>query len=329
LSFSSFYSLTGVEANAKVTLSFVFRGKGMETQNAQGRRVWFRDWAEVLGREPIPPHRQANYRRWIIQYLGFCKAKQFVVCKESAQAFAAEPEVASAADLNGCKQALNWFFRRAGERMAAGRLPLPPALAKDVPPPAESDLGQTEWERRLIEVIRTRQLLWRTEQTYRMWAWRFAQFLDKTPVASAGGDDIRRFLTHLATRERIAAGTQRQALNALVFLLQEAYGKELGDFSGYAPARRWMRIPDVLTVDECLGLFGQLTGTTRLMAELMYGSGLRLLELLRLRVKDVDLVRGLITVRGGKGDKSGSGSALEIELSLILIKYYSFGLGNN
>jgi site-specific recombinase XerD len=90
-----------------------------------------------------------------------------------------------------------------------------------------------------------------------------------------------------------------------------------------------MRIPDVLTVDECLGLFGQLTGTTRLMAELMYGSGLRLLELLRLRVKDVDLVRGLITVRGGKGDKSGSGSALEIELSLILIKYYSFGLGNN
>ena len=266
-------------------------------------RVWFKDWNEVLEREALATPDRVRYRHWIIQYLKFCKDNHAIVCETTAQTFEIRPDIVNVPEASICKQALTWFFRRAQERAVAKIGPPSSTLSNDVPPPAKTDLGNTEWERRLIERIRTRHLLWRTEQTYRMWAWRFARFLGSLPIESAGGEDIRRFLTHLATRERIAVATQKQALNALVFLLQEVYQKKLGDFSDYTPARRWTRIPDVLTRDECLCLFDQLTGTTKLMAELMYGSGLRLLELLRLRVKDVDLMRGLVTVRGGKGDK--------------------------
>ncbi|MDP2991558.1 MAG: integron integrase [Kiritimatiellota bacterium] len=277
----------------------------MDNQVNQNSRVWFRNWDVILAQEPIPHQEQERYRHWIIRYLKFCKDSHAVVCQETAKMLENRPDVAGMPEARDCQKALAWFFRRAQEQIVMpARADSPPAtFSGDIPPPAKADLGNTEWERRLIECIRRRHLLWRTEQTYREWAGRFAQFLGNQPVELAGGDDIRRFLTHLATRERIAAATQKQALNALVFLLREVYQKELGDFSDYTRARRWTRIPDVLTRDECQCLFDQLTGTTRLMAELMYGSGLRLLELLRLRVKDVDLMRGLVAVRAGKGDK--------------------------
>jgi integron integrase len=213
-----------------------------------------------------------------------------------------------------CKTALTWFFLSADDpaanpvsadpaTAADTRVPMPTALTSETPPPAQADLGATPWERRLIERIRLNHLLWRTEQTYRAWAWKFAAFLQSKPVEEADHDDVRRYLTHLAVHERVTAKTQQQALNALVFLLREALGKELGDFSDFYRARRWGRVPVVLTREECQQLFDQLTGTTRLMAELMYGGGLRLMELLRLRVKDVDLMRCTTTVRSGKGDK--------------------------
>lgn len=277
----------------------------MDSQSSRSKRVWFLNWNMILAQESIPPPEQEQCRHWIIRYLKFCKDTHAVVCRESASVFEKRPDMVQASEVANCRKALDWFFRRAQEQstVASESGSSPATLSGDVPPLAKTDLGKSEWERRLIECIRRRHLLWRTEQTYRIWAWRFAQFLGSLPVESAGGDDIRRFLTHLATRERIASATQKQALNALVFLLREVFQKELGDFSEYTRARQWTRIPDVLTRDECLRLFDQLTGTTRLMAELMYGSGLRLLELLRLRVKDVDLMRGLVTVRGGKGGK--------------------------
>jgi integron integrase len=114
---------------------------------------------------------------------------------------------------------------------------------------------------------------------------------------------MKGFLSELAVRWRVSVATQKQALNALVFLFREALGHEPGDLSGYELSRRGRRLPTVLTRPECTRLFEALTGTARLMAELMYGSGLRLTELLRLRIKDVDLERAQILVRAGKGDK--------------------------
>jgi integron integrase len=140
-----------------------------------------------------------------------------------------------------------------------------------------------------------------------MWGQRFARWLqgrrpDASPEAAQEAD-VRDYLSDLATRQRVSASTQKQALNALVFLMREALGRTLGDLGAFARARRTERVPSVLSRQECQQLMSGLEGTTKLMAELMYGSGLRLMELLRLRVKDVDLERGMLVVRAGKGDK--------------------------
>jgi hypothetical protein len=107
-------------------------------------------------------------------------------------------------------------------------------------------------------------------------------------IEAAGELELRGFLSELAVRQRVAVATQRQALNALAFLMREALGKPLADFSEFERARPGKRLPVVLSREECQRLLGVLEATPRLMAELMYGSGVRLLELLRLRVKDVD-----------------------------------------
>jgi integron integrase len=164
-------------------------------------------------------------------------------------------------------------------------------------------MGGSEWERVLVKAIRTRSLQWRTEQTYRQWCRRFARFIEPKEPMMAGEQDVRDFLGDLATRLRVSAATQRQALNALVFFIREACGRDVGDLSGYELARTNRRVPVVLTREECGRLFSAMDDMTKLMAQLAYGGGLRLMELLRLRVKDLDLERRVITVRGGKGDK--------------------------
>jgi integron integrase len=163
-------------------------------------------------------------------------------------------------------------------------------------------LGGTDWERDLIAAMRRRGFLWRTEATYRGWAAKFAAFVrPRSPYAAAAGD-VSDFLTELAVKQRASPSTQRQALNALVFFLQEALHRQLEPLE-YERSRPRRRMPVVLSHDECARLFKELEGTARLMAELAYGSGLRLMELLRLRVQDLDLERGRLMVRGGKGDK--------------------------
>jgi integron integrase len=162
-------------------------------------------------------------------------------------------------------------------------------------------LGQTDWEARLIARLRLKRFSWRTEQTYRGWVGRWARFLKPRVLSSAGGAEVRAYLTRLAVEERVSSATQKQALNALVFYLREVEGREPGDFSDFTRASTRVRVPVVLNRSECQRLFEALEGTPRLMAELMFGSGVRLMELLRLRVKDVDLARGQLIVRGGKG----------------------------
>lgn len=261
-------------------------------------RVWFREWAQVLDQESVEQKKRKLYRHTILGYLHFCKISGRPVSIASARAFVENTERRESKitiDKSVQKEALNWFFKHASS--GANYLP------NDVPPLAKADRGEADWERKMIPRIRNLHLQWRTEQTYREWAWRFARFLGSAPVESATEEQVREYLTRLATLERVSASTQRQALNAIVFLLREVYGKKLGDFSGFIRGRRSLRVPVVLTREECRLLFEQLSGTTKLMAELMYGSGLRLMELLRLRIKDVDINRGQIIVRAGKGDK--------------------------
>ncbi len=156
---------------------------------------------------------------------------------------------------------------------------------------------------RMRTTIRARYYSPRTEKAYVGWAARFLGFCEPRPAESLGAADVARFLTHLATKGRVSASTQNQAFSALLFLLQDTLGRELGDVRDVVRAKRPVRVPLVLSRGEVAAILGAIQGTPRLMAQLMYGAGLRLLECCRLRVKDVDFARNEITVRDGKGRK--------------------------
>lgn len=174
----------------------------------------------------------------------------------------------------------------------------------DVPTAGAADLGGPPWERALVRRIREKHLAWKSEKTYRSWCRRFIASCGARPVEALDHGDVSRWLSDLAVKERVSVATQAQALNAVVFLFREALNRDPGDFGDFARARRGRKAPTVLTPDECRRLFEAMSGTSRLMAQLMYGAGLRLSELLRLRVKDVDLDRLQLAVQFGKGGKS-------------------------
>jgi len=269
------------------------------SQSAAAIGIWFPQWAEVLTSVHLQDLERAAYRRAICQYLHFCKTSRQRATVASARQFMQQLEARrrlGVSQLATWKAALNWFFKTGAQQMSAGGGSLgtskpsrPATLAMKVPPLAATDLGGPEWEQKLIRELRTRQYQWRTEQAYRMWAGRFVRWLEGRrkggSLFMAEEDDLRDFLSDLATRQRVAVATQRQALNALVFLVREALGKPLADFHQFTRARAFKRMPVVLSRVECQRLMGLLEGTTRLMAELMYGSGLRLTELLSLRVR--------------------------------------------
>ena len=153
------------------------------------------------------------------------------------------------------------------------------------------------------EVLRYRQMALRTEEAYVDWIRRFIVWSGKRHPREMGAAEVRGFLTHLAVERNVAAATQNQALNALVFLYREVIGGELEWLGGFEPARRGQRLPEVLSRQEAQAVLRRLKGTHALIGRLLYGTGLRLLEGLRLRVKEVDFGRGQLVVRTGKGEK--------------------------
>ncbi|MFT5469688.1 MAG: integron integrase [Verrucomicrobiales bacterium] len=158
-------------------------------------------------------------------------------------------------------------------------------------------------EDRIREAIRLRHYSRRTEATYVGWYKSFVRHFE--PIRhpeEMGAPEVQAFLTHLAVNRDVAAATQNQALNALVFLYREVLGKELEGIDALR-ARKKPRLPVVLTSDEVKRLLGELRGEGAIATKLLYGCGLRLQESLRLRVKDLDLEGGTLTVRQGKGDK--------------------------
>jgi integron integrase len=156
---------------------------------------------------------------------------------------------------------------------------------------------------RVRAAARLRHLSLRTEQAYSDWIRRFILFHSKRHPSGMGADEIRQFLSHLAVAGRVSASTQNQALCALLFLYRDVLQVELPYVEGIERAKRPARVPVVFTRREVGILLAQLTGTHSLIASLLYGSGLRLMEALRLRAKDLDFDYGQITVRAGKGEK--------------------------
>ncbi len=151
--------------------------------------------------------------------------------------------------------------------------------------------------------IRARHYSRRTEKTYIGWIRRFIYFNGKKHPGEMGEAEITAFLSHLATRRKVSAATQNQALNAILFLYREVLKRDIAWLDGVVRAKRSHRLPVVLSQGEVRAVLGKMSGVTRLMASILYGSGLRLLECARLRIKDVDFEWGEITVRDGKGQK--------------------------
>lgn len=151
--------------------------------------------------------------------------------------------------------------------------------------------------------LRVRHYSLRTEQAYVGWVRRFVRYHGMRHPGELDAADVSRFLTDLAGRGRVSASTQNQALSALLFLYRDIIGRDLGWLSGVVRAKRPKRLPTVLTRAEVRDVLAAMHGTHRLMGQLLYGSGLRLLECVQLRVKDVDFSLHQIVVRSGKGSR--------------------------
>ncbi len=151
--------------------------------------------------------------------------------------------------------------------------------------------------------IRARHYSRRTEEAYVLWIRRFILYHGKRHPLEMGEAEVSGFLTSLAVRQQVSASTQNQALSAILFLYKEVLDRPLDWLDGIVRAKPTRRMPVVLSREEVKAVLGQLEGVAWLMASLLYGAGLRLLECARLRVKDVDFQRNQIVVRSGKGDK--------------------------
>ena len=160
---------------------------------------------------------------------------------------------------------------------------------------------------RLLDVVRDRirvkHYSIRTEKSYVDWVRRFVRFHGLRHPREMGAPEVEAFLTHLAVAGNVASSTQNQARSALLFLYKEVLGTELPWLDGVTSAKASQRLPVVLTRDEVAVLLSTMSGVAGLIARLLYGSGLRVTEGVRMRVKDVDLARGEILVRDGKGAK--------------------------
>lgn len=156
------------------------------------------------------------------------------------------------------------------------------------------------------ERVRVKHYSYRTEQTYVDWIKRFILFHNKKHPKDMGGEQISEFLTHLAVKGQVSASTQNQALCAIVFLYKNVLNIDPGEFSKIQWAKRPKRLPVVFSKDEVTRILTEMSGMYKIMATLLYGSGLRLSECLRLRIKDIDFHYQQITIRSGKGDKDRS-----------------------
>ncbi len=247
-----------------------------------------------MERAALADGQKLRFRREIAAFLGHCRRAHAPVTVAGAKHYL--ESLPAGERREGARPALRWFVVE-GRRASADA-----GVRRAEAGPAALDLGGAAWERDLIAALRRKGMLWRTEETYRRWAGRFEEFMRPRSPYAAEGADVAAFLSKLAVEQRASASTQKQALNALVFFLQEGLRRNVGELA-FKRARERRRVPMVLAREECARLFDAMSGTSRLMAELMYGAGLRLMELLRLRVHHLDLERGQLKVFAGKGDK--------------------------
>ncbi len=256
----------------------------------------------LLSRSLVPAKNAPFYAHWVSKFLAFSNKNQDLGPDLRVQEFLTL--------LKSQKKIADWQVKQADEALRLyiyhfldGKTSV---LSPNVPQDRLPDISRILGEMR--EAIRIKHYSYRTERSYLEWTKRFIDYTSKVKkkdVRSAGLDsgDVKDFLSYLALAKRVSSSTQNQAFNALLFLFRDVLKKELGDLSKTVRAKRGQKLPVVLSPEEIQELFKNVKGLNLLIIQLLYASGLRLLELARLRVKDLDFGQSLIFVRGSKGDK--------------------------
>ena len=259
--------------------------------------IRFASWAEVLVESQLPEREKQSWEITLRWYLSFCRRGRVEVTVQSARdfiAWAQQEKQAQPWQVEGWKEAIRWFFREAKttatEPKAKAEHPIQSRTSNPQPPTSNIQCNAKAipaWKTAFLTVVRRRHYSYRTEQSYLVWLERFARFCRSDDLGQRGPEDLKAFLDDLALDQRLSASSQRQALNAVVFLLREVFGKELGDFSDYRRAKVRTHAPSWLTAEEVACLLKQLNPRWALLTCVAFGGGLRLMELLRLRVHPV------------------------------------------
>ena len=280
------------------------------------KRVHFPRWAEVLETADLPDSERHSFRVTLRWYLSWCRGRSEGCTVDSAREFVEWARVEKNASewmVERWREAIRWFFRTGrqqtvgtGRRDAPGDFSSPPNSGMDS---AENDTDAerlepaNEDERKILDVMRRRGMALKTERTYVRWFRDFSRWSGIGGGLETRPETIREYLSHLAMDRQVASSTQKQALNALVFVTQSVFSLDLGDISDFCRAKNRKKIPVVMSKDETRAFFAELSGDHLLMGKLQYSAGLRVSELLRLRVQDLDLERNQLVVRCGKGGK--------------------------
>jgi integron integrase len=252
-------------------------------------------YLKALSQASVPLERRQWYVRWVERFARFLAEKPLDAAdRDDAEAFIAS--------LGRRPRIEAWQVRQATD---AVRILLTAVFGKPWLPLGSGSLGACGGDALSLlgTICRARQYSPKTERAYAHWVRRFLEFCRSRAIDPPDTDGCRAFLEHLVLAGRASASTQAQALNALAFYFNQVAGTGLGDLGDFEKSRRTRRLPVVLTRKEVMHLLEAMDDRHRLMAGLLYGGGLRLMELVRLRVKDLDLERRQILVRDGKGRK--------------------------
>jgi integron integrase len=297
-----------LQANLMQSVSTHNRNVNAHSESPEHHIQAFREWLSASGHGPDAV---ATRIEWVQRFRAFRTRRSGARpladdLREFCERLKTEdrsPEAEIAAARSAIEEFLGWWRRRKSlaegstVRVRECRQERPVTRSDASVPPPATLIGRVRAE------IRVRHYSYRTEQTYLHWVCRYLRFLGRRDPVECASTGFRSFLEFLAIRKNVSAGTQNQAFSAVLFLYREVLKVEVGRLTGVQRARRSKRLPVVLTVQELASLFAQLEGICQLMARLLYGTGMRLAECCRLRVKDVDFGRGLILVRDGKGSK--------------------------
>jgi integron integrase len=255
----------------------------------------------LLEKKMVPEKNVLFYALWASKYFTYTRKKQI-----NADEYLENAVIEFIESLKSDPNMSDWQIRQAHEAIRLYYFHYRGLKPNNLPAKKSADFTN-ELLNETKRLIRLKHYSYSTEITYLQWIKRFLEYVKQTGKKETSTAletaDCKNFLSHLALKEKVSASTQNQAFNSLLFLFRNVLCKDMGDLKDTVRAKRGQKLPVVFSIEEVKRLLACLNGRDLLIAGLIYGSGLRLMELARLRVKDIDMDLNTLTVRSGKGDK--------------------------